>query len=318
VRVRPGGKVHSFARLTGGDALDGGSIMGYIGKTLVILNLVAAVIVAGFLAFDFATRANWKDRLDDAAAQTVASRAATAAEQDHWKDLKARVDTAVSERDKLRKELDALKADYQTKINEQKDIASNFERSERESKAIETAAKAEAARLRDEIKVHRKDVEERDKTIVALEDKIKTHITDAVTAQGQVNTLKTRLNTLLDQLEEANKKLARAETRGGDRTTVAKRSGAKNPPSAYVKGRVTGVLRDKGLIEISLGTDQGVNPDNTLEVYRLKPRPEYLGTLKILDADHHKAVGRLLPSEGGVRRSTVEKGDVVASRIVAR
>jgi hypothetical protein len=307
--------VGPFARLTGGDALDRGTTMTIMGKILVILNLVAAVVVAGFLAFDFATRSNWKDKLDVAAAETTASRASTAAVQDREKEFKAKLDTAISERDKVKKELNAVKTNYRTKIEEQKDLASGFEKAARESKAIESAAKAEAARLREEIKIHRKDLEERDKTIVKLEDQLKAYLNEAVTAQGQVNTLKSRLNTLLDQLEEAGKKLAKLETQGGG-TAVIKRSNAKNPPSAYVKGQVTGV--EKGLIEISLGTDQGVNPDNTLEVYRLKPKPEYLGTLRILDADHHKAVGRLLPSEGGVRHSAVVKGDLVASKIVAR
>src|SRR4051794_25361171 len=35
--------------------------MNTIGKILVILNLVFAVVVAGFLVIDFATRTNWKN-----------------------------------------------------------------------------------------------------------------------------------------------------------------------------------------------------------------------------------------------------------------
>lgn len=291
--------------------------MTIMGKILVVLNLVAALAVAGFLALDFATRANWKDKLDQAAAETTASRASTAAVQDKQKDLQAQLAAAVSERDELKKNYDSIKKDYDKRIEEQKDIATNLERAVRESKVTMDAAKAEAARLREEIKVHRKDVEDRDKTILAMEEKLKNYLSEAVTAQAQVNTLKTRLNTAIDQLEEAGKRIAKLESQGGS-TAVAKKSSAKNPPPVYVQGRVTGVLPDKGLIEISLGTDQGVNPDNTLEVYRLKPRPEYLGTLKILDADHHKAVGKLLSTDGAVRRSRIVKGDVVASKVVAR
>ena len=71
-------------------------------------------------------------------------------------------------------------------------------------------------------------------------------------------------------------------------------------------------------MEISLGSDQGVNEGNTMEVYRLRPKPEYLGSIKILEAYHTKAVGRVMKSEDAGRHSPVVKGDEVASKIMTR
>jgi hypothetical protein len=76
-------------------------------------------------------------------------------------------------------------------------------------------------------------------------------------------------------------------------------------------------MRDRGLVEISIGSDDGINVGHTLQVYRLKPRPEYLGRIRILDAEHHKAVGQIMKSDG-VRHSPMAKGDEVASSINAR
>ena len=168
-----------------------------------------------------------------------------------------------------------------------------------------------------EIQMSRLVIADRDKTIKSLEDNLKKYVNKFVDADNKVNTLKARLNSLVAQLEVVGKKLALREAAGGG-TTVVRNPNAKNPPPVFVKGTVTRTERDKGLVEVSIGSDDGLNEDHTLEVYRLKPKPEYLGTIKILDAHHHKAVGRLMKTPAGVRHSPIVKGDEVASKIMSR
>jgi hypothetical protein len=54
-----------------------------------------------------------------------------------------------------------------------------------------------------------------------------------------------------------------------------------------------------------------VKKDHTLEVFRVRPQPEYLGMIRITDSTPHKAFGRL------IQNSTVPKklqiGDTVAT-----
>ena len=87
------------------------------------------------------------------------------------------------------------------------------------------------------------------------------------------------------------------------------------PPPAYVKGIIEKVERDSGLVQISIGTDAGVGKDNTLEAYRLRPRPEYLGMIRIIDANQHKAVGRLMRVPSATQQPTLREGDEVASTL---
>src|SRR5262249_50906572 len=140
----------------------------------------------------------------------------------------------------------------------------------------------------------------------------------AVQAESHEEILKERNKSLLEQYKVVSQKLAKVEAGGGTSVSLVRASNAKNPPAVYVKGSITNVLKESGLVEVNVGSDDGVKEGNTLEVYRLKPKPEYLGTLKILDAYHRKAVGRMLKSDGGMRRSAVIKGDEVASKIMAR
>ena len=50
-------------------------------------------------------------------------------------------------------------------------------------------------------------------------------------------------------------------------------------------------------MQLSIGSDSGLEPGHTLKVYRLHPIPEqsrYLGVIEILTVRPHEAVGRPL------------------------
>jgi hypothetical protein len=288
-----------------------------MGKMLVILNLVAAVLVAGFLLFDFATRTNWKQAWEKAQEQTDAARANTSAEKKKSRQLQAKLTLATTERDKYKDDLAKAKKEYDKKIQGQVTENDDAKNAATKSNKVSEVSTAEAERMQHEIKLRRDEVAERDKTIRTLQEQYKRYVARAVAAENSVNTLKSRLNALLSQVETLGKQLARAQAGGGGQTVV-KNANAKNPPSVFVRGSVTGIVRDKGLVEVSIGSDDGVNENHTLEVYRLKPKPEYLGTIRILDSHHHKAVGRLLKSPAGMRHSAIVKGDEVASKIMSR
>jgi hypothetical protein len=271
------------------------------------------------LLFDFAARANWKVAADQAAQEVTTSRSTTSSFKMTGLEIKSALDKVTTERDDLRKQLTKLKLDSDAEMAKQKDLTSEQEKQARESQQIAKAAKEEASRLNEEVKMAQKAVSDRDGTILVLEGKNKSLLDRAVSAEQSRDSLKQRNEYLLTQLESTSKKLVKLEAGGGVGAVGAARSStAKNPPAVFVRGIITQVLRDRGLVEISLGSDQGVNEGNTLEVYRLKPKPEYLGTIKILDAQHTKAVARIMKSENGIRHNPMVKGDEVASKILTR
>ncbi len=292
--------------------------MTIMGKILVILNLVVAFLVGGFLIFDFATRTNWKQAADRSTEDMSALTAARYADQERVKGLKAELDQLKTAHVKLEKDYNDSKIKFDKELNAQKDLTTAQERIAEKAKAVATAALGESTRLRQETALHQKAVEDRDEAIRALDEKNKTLLGRAVAAENNVNTLLVRTRYMAEQLEQLSKKLVLAETRGSGGTTTVRKPSDKNPPTVDVRGRITNVLRERGLVEVSLGSDDGVNRDHTLEVYRLKPKPEYLGTIKIVDADHHKAVGMIMRPDGGIRRSEIKANDEVASRIVSR
>src|SRR5207244_8418503 len=85
---------------------------------------------------------------------------------------------------------------------------------------------------------------------------------------------------------------------------------ALNPPTTLVKGKIVRVdPTDKTLVEISLGTDQGVNKNNTLEVFRTTPEAKYLGVVRIVEANFNKSVGRLIVAPGATVRPQLQVDD---------
>jgi hypothetical protein len=294
--------------------------MTYVGKTLVILNLVAALLVGGFLVFDYATRSNWSHVAENAFQQVTAARSHNSEVEGQAQEVKTQLNALQTERTKLREDLDQFKKKYRKDLKDQQDKTKEAEDNATESAKVAKAAKDEARRLRAEVTKHIKGIEERDATIVKNVDEIRRLLGRAVTAENNVHSLQTRLEALVETLEGKEKQIAKLKS---GPVTTAKRGGrrardAKNPPPAYVRGVVTGVNRTHGLVEVSLGSDEGVNKDNTLEVYRLKPKPQYLGTLVVLEAKEHKSIGKLLRTSAAARRSPIAKGDEVASDVMDR
>src|SRR5436853_1401112 len=106
--------------------------------------------------------------------------------------------------------------------------------------------------------------------------------------------------------EQSSKELASLRARG----ITASTDSGKRPPPEQVRGTIKAM--DGGLATISVGSDSGVTKDSLLYVYRLSPKPEYLGELIILSVTPFEAVGRIKPA---TRQTPIKVGDEVASQI---
>src|SRR5262249_29558773 len=91
---------------------------------------------------------------------------------------------------------------------------------------------------------------------------------------------------------------------------------AGGPPKTVPPEDVRGTVKriDGDMATISVGSDAGVNVGNVLQVYRLRPQPEWLCTITILDVTPKEAVGRLT----GPKRVQVKPQDEVAATILGR
>jgi hypothetical protein len=68
-----------------------------------------------------------------------------------------------------------------------------------------------------------------------------------------------------------------------------------------------------GLIEITVGADEGLLQGHQLDVFRMNDSgPTYLGKVEVVTTEPHKAVCKILPE---FQKGTIQKGDNVTNRI---
>lgn len=110
----------------------------------------------------------------------------------------------------------------------------------------------------------------------------------------------------LKRLTLENKKLKDAGTIDRAPAGVA---GKRNPPSSPLEGKV---LRAdaSGLVQISLGSDFGLERGHTLELFRLSPA-KYIGVVKVIEVNAKDAVAQPV----GALSDRPVAGDSVASQI---
>ncbi len=120
-----------------------------------------------------------------------------------------------------------------------------------------------------------------------------------------LETLSKKIRDLTDALTLSDAKLLNAQN------SLAS-AGIKENPNGGVpndlKGEVLAV-GNNGLVEISLGRDDGIRQGDQLDIHR---GGQYLGRVEIKRTDDDKSVGQIVP---GFRKGAIQQGDKVSSKL---
>jgi hypothetical protein len=290
-----------------------------IGKILVFLVFVAALGMGGLMLFVARTSPNWKTAVDEHRDAIVA--------------YKAMVKQEAESRGKLLRENEKLSKLLETKIIESNDATKKFAEDKKthgeQLKAANdlvkvaqlnaTKAVEETKRLEKELEFIQNVVQDRQKSIVKLNDDLAQARNAEQAAKNDAVTAGARMQSLNDLLKEKDRLIAdqTRKNQPGSAPGIGPRdANYLNPPPVYVKGRVEQVDDvDKSLVKLSVGSDAGLRKDQTMEVFRISPKTaEYLGRVVIVDADLHHAIGRLL-RQPGMPVASLQAGDQVASTL---
>lgn len=288
-----------------------------LGKILVFLVFIAALAVGGLMVFVAKTTPNWADAVKERDEKLTVFREMLKQENESRQKL-------LRENEKMKQLLDAKIKEssdqvVQLELDKKKLAEQVTAAHEQQEKEQTTAAKAglEAKQLQKELEFSQTVVRGREKTITDLQEEIGKARNAEQAAKNEAVTAAARLQSLFEQLKEKERVIAdltKKSQPGGVPANGPKDATYSNPPPVYVKGRIESVSDDKTLVKITIGSDSGLRKDQTLEVYRLSPKAEYLGRLLIVDADLHHAVARLL-RQPGVQAAALQPGDEVASKL---
>lgn len=277
--------------------------MNLVGKILTVLIFVMSLIFATMALMVYATHTNWQEAVKKQSAELTELRQA---------------------RDKLKEQMDQMEIDRQAeqkattdqiaaletqvaKVTTERDAQAKeiqeLNKSTAEAVAAMTATQAtladlrtEVGTLREDIRKARQDRDESFKKAVALADQAHQLQTEQKRLEARLSDLVVDRNRMRDLL------------RANDLDPAADPAGAL----PKVEGVVTALVQG-GTLEISIGSDDGLNKGHRLEIYRSGAgNSTYLGRVEVMRTLPDKAVCKIIPE---FRKGAIQVGDRVASKL---
>ncbi len=276
--------------------------MNLLGKIFVVALLVMSVVFMSLAMVVYSTHRDWKTQAEKAKKQLTQTNADFAALKTQYNrlesNLTAKQEAALQQVRKLESErvrLIARSASTQAQLDELRER-------ERESIAAVAATQQNNDRLAEEVTGLRRDILENQ----AGRDRMFATALDATEElQSKRNDLETALERNRDLVTDSGRMASLLRENNLDPAT----------PADAIKPRVDGFVsrtqRRGGvqLVEISIGSDDGLRTGHTVEVFN---KTKYKGRIEILKTAPDRAVGRV---DVRFQQGPIQEGDRVATRL---
>lgn len=273
------------------------------GKIFVVLILVFSLVFMTMAVAVYQTHTNWRDVVENPGTGLRPRLQAERTKNQNLTQEKANLEkaltTELTRKDSaiaaLQAQSEALRDEYETQVRTNADLRQQAEQAAAAMLATQKtleALRGEVSELRDNIRQTESDKEQQFQELVAAKDEL-------FQAQGERERLNAKNLELLEQISKLKLVLDR---KGID----------ENEPVDGIPPKVDGIvlaINDQGLVEVSLGSDDGLREGHQLEVYRSN---KYLGRIQIVKAAADKAVGKVLAQ---YRQGYIQKDDRVATRL---
>ncbi len=284
--------------------------MTFVGKILVIVIMVFSLLFLAFSATVFMTEKNWKDE--------------TAKKQEEINKLRNDLTKVQGERDSVKNDLEASQKDKEASVakleSDMKQLQDEVDRRQTEITKQRTAVETALENVRASQQETAAVVKERDTALEQLRQ-----------AQLQSNEFKEQQLELRDQIRILERELEVAK--GNNKklredvvilSNVIQQNGLDPDPKHYkaialaptVEGEITRKGDNNQRFQISIGSDDGLVVGHELYVYRLQPKPEYLGKVRVQAVDSDQSVVSVIGSTPQGKK--IEEGDIVSTKIGPR
>lgn len=288
--------------------------MNLVGKIFTVLIFVMSVVFASFCVMVYGAHVNWRTVVKNTEASAETPLGLEPQLQNSKADnaeLQNQLTKTVEDSEQKRKSdrralttLETTKRQLEDRLKVQDDEVARLTKLEREATATITAIGASLANLRGEVALVRETL---DATETDRDDQFKQVVRLTEELHAKANDFK----VLLEQARRLTEDLIRVKgvARAAGLNTEAP-VGVGIPP--LVEGKVLAVRADQ-LIEISIGSDDGLAVGHQLHVYRVLPTVNtYLGKVRVTAVRPDTAVCLIL---NDYRKGAVQVGDDVATKL---
>ena len=284
--------------------------MTFVGKILVIVIMVFALVFLAMSTVVFVTSKNWMVE--------------TKKERQKSDDLKKKLHDANAASEAAKKEA----ADYKAQYDQDKKTLDNrlaaqqdeITRSQAEITSVKghlAVAQQTAKSATDEMEAKRQQTLQLRQQLSAVEKQANEYKLDQAEKNDKIRDLERKFDTSEKRNGELRDQVARYTTlltRNGLSTDISQIKGLENPPP--VVGEVKRIDPTNRNMEITIGSDDGLVVGHKLYLYRLSPRPEYLGEIAIVQVDPDQAVAKVVGKTYMGKK--IKEGDIVSSTIKPR
>lgn len=263
--------------------------MTVLGKVLVFVVLVLALIWNALVVNAYVTRANWKTELDRANAKLREYADAANAERTRADRTRETADALIGQ---LQGEIARLSTSEKTLSDNLDDARKKLETAQKTEEATQTRdiqALANAKRTQDQVDILQRQFDAAEKKAndaLIAEQKAKN---DALQARIEADSAKRRADDLEGRLLKANDPNRGAGGVGAIRPQVDR----------DFRATVTSV--DGDAVVINLGANARLQKGAVLQLSRYKPEPKFVGSITITSVDPFYAVGRFTPPANVVK-----------------
>ena len=285
--------------------------MTFVGKVLVVVQVVLSVCFMAFAGAVYTVQTNWKKK-SDTLGSDIAKRKTEQQDADQefsgyktkttadLKSQKTRADTFQAQAAGLAQQVAALKTENEriaTERNRQAELArtANIEASERRKEAVRQNAV--------------------NKNLHALIDKLVAQVRgleDAVYGKDRTVKLVNRRHTQLLEQVAFLRKVVRLNHLSTEPADYADKSTPPPNVTGLVLNTLPGQRQRATLIEISIGSDDGLAKGNELDVYRSSGKGAYLGKIRLVYVTPDKSVGELIEK---TKNGVIQRGDNATTKL---
>lgn len=283
--------------------------MTFVGKLLVIVQLVLSICFMALAGAVFTRHQAWKDVALENQATIEAANAdmeKQQAESDKIiKDLQA--DIA-----RLTNDVNDATSELRLKVDEVANLKIEVDRQKTElntQEALASIAGDEAKIRREEALSGRRINEQLNAALNDQNQKVRELEDQLFNREVELKDLTEKYTKQLSTLATFQKVLA---ANGFD--TDPRKYATASAPLPLVVGKVTETKKSTGgreFIEISIGSDDGLSEGNTLYVYRTGEENKYLGEIRLLEVTPDRAAGVVV---NRAKNGVIEREDYVATR----
>jgi len=284
--------------------------MTFVGKILVIVIMAFSLLFLGFSMVVFTTSKNWV--------------VATKAEQKKVEDLNKKLTDAKAHADEAKKGLEDAKADFDQKSKQlQNQLTASQDENTRNLAQVTTyrgqvgVATQTAKSTLDEVESKRAQTNQLREVNSAVEKQANEYKLHQAEQNDRIRELERSLDTATkvnSDLRERVGRFAALLQKNGLSTDISQIKGLESPPP--VVGEVKRVDPTNRRIEMTIGSDDGLVIGHELFLYRVSPRPEYLGKVAVVQVDPDQAVAKVIGNTYLGKK--IKEGDIVSSTIKPR